>query len=73
MVEFGVLEDAPLREAWPHEAQSFTPWLAANLDRLGQKIGLALELEGIERAVGPYSADILAIDPRRPGADRKSA
>ena len=28
---FGSLENVPLREAWPHEAQNFTPWLARNL------------------------------------------
>lgn len=59
-VNFGSLVDAPLREAWGHEAHSFTPWLAANLDQLGAAVGLPLELTGTEVRVGPFSADILA-------------
>jgi hypothetical protein len=61
---FGVLEDVSPRLAWPHEAISFTPWLAANLGRLGSQLGLELELEGQEVRVGPFSADILAINVR---------
>jgi hypothetical protein len=45
---------------WRHEAHDFTPWLAENLDRIGQAIGLDLELEATERPVGSFSADILA-------------
>lgn len=63
-VVFGSLEDVSPRQAWPHEATSFTPWLAENLDRLGREIGLELQLEGQEVRVGPFSADILAINPR---------
>lgn len=59
-VEFGVLVDAPLREAWSHEAHGFTPWLAENLDRIGRAVGLPLELDGTEVPVGPYRADLLA-------------
>lgn len=63
-VVFGTLEDVAPRLAWPHEASSFTPWLAANLDRLGSQLGLELELEGQEVRVGPFSADILATNVR---------
>jgi hypothetical protein len=38
------------------------PWLARNLDLLGEQLGLALELREIEHAVGRYSLDILAND-----------
>ena len=58
--EFGSLADVPLREAWSHEAHRFTPWLAANLDRLSAAIGIPLELTGTETRVGTFSADILA-------------
>jgi len=58
--EFGSLADVPLREAWSHEAHRFTPWLAANLDRLSSVIGIPLELTGTEMRVGTFSADILA-------------
>lgn len=62
-IEFGTLADAPLREAWAHEAHAFTPWLAANLDRLSAAIGIPLELTGTEMRVGTFSADILARNP----------
>ena len=61
--EFGTLAAVPLREAWSHEAHSFTPWLAANLDRLSQALGMPLELEGQEVRVGTFAADLLARNP----------
>lgn len=57
---FASLADVPLREAWAHEAHRFTPWLAANLERLSTIIGIPLELTGTEMRVGTFSADILA-------------
>ena len=50
-----------LRDVWPNEAQDFTPWLAEedNLALLGDTIGLDLELEAVEKNVGPFSADIV--------------
>jgi hypothetical protein len=59
-VEFGRLRDIPLRSAWANEARDFTPWLASNIDHLGDAIGIPLELTGREVAVGPYAADIEA-------------
>jgi hypothetical protein len=51
-----------LRAAWPNEATNFTPWLAekANLDLLGEKLGIPLQLEIVEKEVGPFFADVLA-------------
>jgi hypothetical protein len=63
-VEFATLEEVDLRQAWAHEAHAFTPWLAANLDRLSQALGIPLELERAEAPVGRYSADILARNPQ---------
>ncbi|MBX9664427.1 hypothetical protein [Novosphingobium sp.] len=57
---FAKLADVPLRDAWTHEAHEFTPWLATNLDRLSEVIGIPLELSGTEMRVGTFSADILA-------------
>jgi hypothetical protein len=54
------LEEVDIRTAWAHEALNFTPWLFANLDLLGDAIGLALDPEGSEVAVESFSADILA-------------
>ena len=48
MVQFGELEEVSLRTAWPHEALDFTPWLAQNLDRLAQVIGIPMEAEDTE-------------------------
>ena len=61
--ELGTLDEIDLRDAWPHEAHSFTPWLAANLCQLTALIGIPLELEDTEVAVDLYSADILARNP----------
>lgn len=60
MVEIGRLSETELRDAWAHEAHDFTPWLAHNLDVLGEVLGLPLELEGTEVAVENFAADILA-------------
>ncbi len=49
-----------LRDKWPNEAWDFTPWLAENLDRLGEATGLELKPERQEQQVGSFSLDILA-------------
>lgn len=69
IVQLGRLEAVSLREAWPDEARNFTPWLAddANLSLLSDALGLHLELEAVEKPVGPFSADILA---KEAGTDR---
>ena len=63
------LKRVSLREIWGDEARNFTPWLATDeaLGMLSEVIGRGLELIGTEVAVGPYSADILAIisQPKR--------
>lgn len=60
---FGRLVDLPPREAWGHEAHAFTPWLAENIDRLAEAVGMELELTGQEVRVERFAADILARDP----------
>jgi hypothetical protein len=62
MTEIGKLIDISPRDAWKNEAHDFTPWLSENLEQLGELIGLQLEPEGTEVAVGHFSADILAKD-----------
>ena len=58
--ELGRVEEVEVRAIWEHEAHDFTPWLAENLDLLGDELGLKLELEGTEVSIGPYALDILA-------------
>jgi hypothetical protein len=62
----GLLEQIEdLKEVWKSEAKHFTPWLAEenNLKQLGNAIGLDLELDEVEKNVGPYRADILCKEP----------
>lgn len=60
----GRLERVDLRNIWTTEAGSFTPWLARhdNIAVLGETLGIDLELEAQEKAVGPFRADILCKD-----------
>ena len=57
----GRLEHVELRDVWISEATSFTPWLARpeNMAILAETLGLDLEIEAQEMAVGPFRADIL--------------
>ena len=58
----GELTSVPIRDVWPNEAANLTPWLAENPNRpglFGDALGMELELEGTEVAVGPFSADIV--------------
>lgn len=41
-VEFGSLEDLPLRDAWKDETRVFTPWLATNIHHLAEAIGMGV-------------------------------
>ena len=60
----GKLVKIELRDIWMSESSHFTPWLAQeqNLLLLGETLGLELELEAQEKAVGPFRADILCKD-----------
>lgn len=61
-MELGILKSVSLRQKWSSEARDFTPWLANNIAELNKALGLELEVENMEVAAGPYSADILAKD-----------
>lgn len=60
----GKLAKVELRDVWLSESSDFTPWLARedNLSTLAETLGLELELEAQEKAVGPFRADILCKD-----------
>ncbi|MGB1022262.1 MAG: DUF4268 domain-containing protein [Synechococcus sp.] len=56
------LERVDLREAWKHEANDFTPWLAEeeNLQTLAEALGISeLELVDMEYSIGDFKLDIL--------------
>ena len=61
-MELGRIQTVPLKELWPGEATHFTPWIAKNLDILGEKLGMDLEIESTEASAGDFSADIVARD-----------
>ncbi|MFT4691965.1 MAG: hypothetical protein ACI9OD_004192 [Limisphaerales bacterium] len=60
--EFESIEKVDPRLIWSHEAHEFTPWLADNLNKLGDAIGLELEMVEREADVGGFSLDLLAKD-----------
>ncbi|MDP6453684.1 MAG: DUF4268 domain-containing protein [SAR202 cluster bacterium] len=49
-------------DIWADEAQDFTPWLAENLDILGEELGMNISSVETEAPVGSFRLDILARD-----------
>jgi hypothetical protein len=62
VMPLGVLKKVDLKTIWPGEATHFTPWLANNLDHLGEVLDMDLQLESTEVSAGDFSADIVARD-----------
>ena len=62
MVELAKIEKVDLREVWSNEAADFTPWLEDNMGQLGAALGMDLEAQESEAAVGTFSLDLLAHD-----------
>jgi hypothetical protein len=56
------LEPVDIRDVWENEARDFTPWLLANADRLGEMLGIDIELEAREYPVGEFSLDLFGRD-----------
>ncbi len=55
MADLGRLSRMDPREVWKNEATDFTPWLAKNLNHLGEVLGLELEIIQQEASVGDFS------------------
>ena len=62
MYDLGQIKKVDVKSVWRYEALNFTPWLAENLDKLSDLIGMDLELAGREAEVGDFSLDLLAKD-----------
>ena len=62
MSGFGQIQYLNLRSIWPHEALNFTPWLEGNIQKLGEVLGMDLEVVAREATVGDFSLDLLARD-----------
>jgi hypothetical protein len=62
VIPLGTFNQVVLTEAWPHEDENFTPWLAQpeNIELLGKALNMELEVEAVEHWVGSFRADILA-------------
>jgi hypothetical protein len=59
---FGRLERLPATQGWTNEPTDFTPWLADNLDSLGDELGLSLTFKNREHPIGRYFLDLLLED-----------
>ena len=69
MTNLGTLKKiTDLRSIWPHEALNFTPWVAENVDRLADAVGLDITVDETESSVGDFNVDIYASET---GTDRK--
>lgn len=63
ITNLGKLEEVQdLRSVWPNEAKDFTPWLSSNIGRLGETLGIDIDVEETESAVGDFNVDIFAVD-----------
>lgn len=69
MINLGTLKEiTDLRTVWAHEALNFTPWVAENVDLLGDAVGLDITVDETESSVGDFNVDIYASET---GTDRK--
>jgi hypothetical protein len=57
--KLGRVHFVPVRDVWPNEASSFTPWLLQNETILGDLLGIEVSLVQNESKVGDFSLDLL--------------
>ncbi|MFN8371950.1 MAG: DUF4268 domain-containing protein [Anaerolineae bacterium] len=53
------IKKVPLREAFKHEAHSFTTWLESNIEALADELGMRLTVLEREKSVGSFKVDLL--------------
>ena len=58
MPELGTLKKIDPRQLWKNEERDFTPWIAENIDRLSQVIGIPFVVDQTEKRVGAYELDV---------------
>ena len=58
--QLGELKRVDPRKIWKNEEYDFSAWLSKNLDKLGEEIGIDMQLTTTEAPVGNFSVDILA-------------
>lgn len=56
------LEVVPIRDAFRHEAHTFTVWLESNIDALSERIGKELTVLDREKSVGSFNVDLFCED-----------
>jgi hypothetical protein len=60
--DFAEIKPVEITKVWPNEATDFTPWLVDNINRLGEALGMELEVLEREADVGEFSLDVKAKD-----------
>ena len=60
--QISTLENIDIRSIWKKESSDFTPWLAENINRLGDVIDMDLTVIEEEKPVGVFSSDIFCKD-----------
>jgi hypothetical protein len=68
MPSLGQLKVVDPRTLWVNEEKDFTPWIAANIERLSEVIGVPFLVDQTEKRVGAYELDIYG---RVEGSDAK--
>lgn len=58
----GTLQHLAARDVFDHEAYDFTTWMEANIDSLGEVLGVGLSAAEREKTVGSFSVDLVAED-----------
>lgn len=57
-IELGEIEIINPREVWKHEERDFTPWVAENINKISEVIGVPIIVEQTEQKIGNIELDI---------------